>query len=77
MLLGTSIAKVIRLAGISEKIAQPAEKEVNSWLNTVEPISQKTYACLKSTIETLEKGVKHAQKLAIKTPEWRQWHLYC
>ena len=30
MLLGTSIAKVIRLAGISEKIAQPAEKEVNS-----------------------------------------------
>ena len=30
MLLGTSKAKVIRLAGVYEKIAQPAEKEVNS-----------------------------------------------
>ena len=24
-------------------------------------------------IETQEKGVKYAQKLTIKTPEWRHW----
>ena len=28
--------------------------------------------CLKSTIETLEKGVKYVQKLTVETLEWRQ-----
>ena len=34
--------------------------------------SRLTFTCSKSTIETIEKGVKYAQKLTIKTPEQRQ-----
>ena len=38
-----------------------------------ESTSQLTFACSKSTIETLEKG-EICSKLTIKTPERRQWH---
>ena len=34
--------------------------------------AQLTFTCLKSTMETLEKGMKYF-KLTIKTPERRQW----
>ena len=34
-------------------------------------ITQPTFTSSKSTIETLEKGVKYVQKLTIKTPELR------
>ena len=40
----------------------------NMWSNFRE-LSQLTFTCSKSTRETLEKGVKYAPKLTIKTPE--------
>ena len=36
-------------------------------------ISQLTFTCSKSTIETLEKGVEICSQLIIKTLERRQW----
>ena len=36
-------------------------------------VTQQTFTCSKSTIETLEKSVKYIQ-LPIKTSERRQWH---
>ena len=35
-------------------------------------LAQQTFACSKSTIETLEQGVKYVQKKLTKTPEKRQ-----
>ena len=36
-------------------------------------LTQPGFTCSKLTIETLEQGVKYAQKLSITTPEQRQW----
>ena len=36
-------------------------------------ITQQTFPCSKSIIETLEKGVKYVQNITIKTSEHCQW----
>ena len=41
------------------------------WVNLI--ITQQTFTCSKSTIETVEKRVKCFQIITIKTPERRQW----
>ena len=51
---------------------------LNKYLKTADvfafqvALTQPGFTCSKLTIETLEQGVKYAQKLSITTPEQRQ-----